>query len=117
MTNYLDEIKLDLNQYVLKYGENYSTLRLKSSLMSLDKNKFNIIFDKCLHEYDYLSSFIFNIIKYIDEEDIFLIEKTKNENNNINILKSLLKESFNSNCMKQIIVNKLNFDEEDYIYE
>ena len=112
MMNYLDEIKCDLNQYVLKYGESYCTLRLKFILMSLDKNKFNIIFNKCLYEHDYLSSFIFNLIKDINKEDIFLIEETQK---NKNILKQFLKESFNSNCMKQIIVNKLNFNEGDYI--
>lgn len=117
MTNYLKDIILEVDNYLLTYGKNYDTLKLKTILLLLDEIVFNKEFEDCLKKYNYINTFLFNFTKNISKDNMFYINDS-NLINNKNIFSKIIKESFYTDCMKKIIADKIKpFDDEDYYNE
>lgn len=117
MTNYLKDIILEVDNYLLTYGKKYDTLKLKTILLLLDEIVFNKEFEDCLEKYNYINTFLFNFTKNISKDNMFYINDS-NLINNKNIFLKMIKESFYTDCMKKIIADKIKpFDDEDYYNE
>lgn len=117
MTNYLKDIILEVDNYLLTYGKKYDTLKLKTILLLLDEIVFNKEFEDCLEKYNYINTFLFNFTKNISKDNMFYINDL-NLINNKNIFSKMIKESFYTDCMKKIIADKIKpFDDEDYYNE